>query len=558
MQFVDISGFQPDIDWRAYRQWSNVVAMKSSEGIGFADPTFSAHRAGAIAAGVDIVLYYHFARPDLGNSPEFEADYQHSVVGAIRDTDLMILDYEVNDARATADWAARWLTQQHQNYRGKLPGIYAATAYIHERLQDTRLAMYPLWLAQWTFDVAMRPQCPPPWRNYTALQYTDRAANVPGVPGTVDANIYLGDERMTEVCSVVDVSQFAEIGHSVDKCGFYAISLLKYAGKPGQSPTGTAAQVASWADTEYVAYDGPDAFSNNNGMTVGMEYSVINDAGLHYQGIGTTETGFHTERLTADYVRAWLKPGYPVIIAVAEDTVYDLDLGAKPYAWNTTGLFHIIVATGIAADNNLLCHDTASIDSNGVRRGPRRYDAERLQAGMISATAVVMPWLQRPQPDFDPMTGGNMGIPQGWSDDGATLLPPDKSHKVVHGFRDTILHAATWDAGNVPREDEQGVAQVELHAATGPGTRQIFRDTMMIWTAKNGVHTSAAGDEIKACYDRIAAQALQIAALQSQLKAAQPSTIDIQSAVAALTVLTTANAGISGATDALKKALGVQ
>jgi len=556
MQFADISGFQPNIDWHAYRQWSNVVAMKTSEGVGFTDPTFSAHRAGAIAAGIGTILYYHFARPDLGNDPVAEANYQQSVVGAIRENDIIVLDYEVSDARANADWAYRFLAQQALNY-GKLPAIYASDAYIRERLQDSRLAQYPLWLAYWTYDAAMRPQCPPPWQSCLALQYTDRAANVPGVPGTVDANIFLGSEAMTEVCSVIDVDQF-RAGASVDKCGFYAIASLKYAGKPGQSPMGTASQVAGWADAEYSKYDGPDAFSNNNGMTVSMEYSVINDAGLHYQGIGATETSFHTDRLTADYVRAWLKLGYPVIIAVAEDNVYDLDLGAKPYAWNTAGLFHIIVATGRASDNNLLCNDTASIDSNGVRKGPRRYDAAKLASGMISATAVVIPWLQRPQPDFDPMTGGNMGIPQGWSDDGATLLPPDKSHKVVHGFRDTILHAATWDAGNLPREDEQGVAQVELHAATGPGTRQIFRDTMMIWTAKNGVHTSAAGDEIKACYDRIAAQALQIAALQSQLKAAQPSTIDIQSAVAALTVLTTANAGISGATDALKKALGVQ
>jgi hypothetical protein len=210
---------------------------------------------------------------------------------------------------------------------------------------------------------------------------------------------------MSEVCSVVDTSQF-EPGKSVDACGFYSVSLLHHAGRPGQAPTGNASDVAAWADAEYTAYDGPDVFANNNGMTMGILFNVLGDAGLHYQVIGSTEIGLHTEHLTADYVRAWLKLGYPVVLAVAEDNVFDLDLGDKPYAWDTSGFYHVITATGIDG-SALLCHDTASIAPDGVRAGPRRYDAARLQAGMISATAVVMPWLDRPADGFDPMTQGD-------------------------------------------------------------------------------------------------------------------------------------------------------
>jgi N-acetyl-anhydromuramyl-L-alanine amidase AmpD len=216
-----------------------------------------------------------------------------------------------------------------------------------------------------------------------------------------------GVSRMTELCAVTDTSQFAA-GRSTDKCGFYAVSLLKYAGKAGASPTGSAAQVAVWADAEYVKYDGQDTSNNGSGMTVPMLYKVIGDAGLHYEGIGATETKLHTDHLTADYVRAWLRMGYPVVLAVQEDNVFDIDLGTRPYLWDTTGLSHVIVATGVAPDGNLLCHDTASIDANGVRRGPRRYNASALQKGMLSATAVVLPWLKQPTPDYDPIEEENM------------------------------------------------------------------------------------------------------------------------------------------------------
>jgi len=96
-----------------------------------------------------------------------------------------------------------------------------------------------------------------------------------------------------------------------------------------------------------------------------------------------------------------------------------------------------------------------------------------------------------------------MPVPTGWSDVNGTLTPPDKKFHVVHGFRELILNSNTWDAGNVPRENEQAVAQVELHANTGAGSRQIFRDCMTVWTSAHGVHFSAAGDEIMACYKRI-------------------------------------------------------
>ena len=355
---------------------------------------------------------------------------------------------------------------------------------------------------------------------------------------------------MTEVCAVVDVSQFSA-GHSAEKCGFYAISLLKYAGLPGSQTIGSPAQVEAWADTEYVAYDGPDVSSNDRGMTMAFLEDVLDDASLHYQVIGSTETGLTTNHLTPDYVRAWLRLGYPVILAVAESSVYDLDLGGCPYAWDTSNYFHIILATG-ADGSALLCHDTASIGPAGVRPGPRRYDAGRLT--MISATAVVMPWLRRPVAGYDPIASGGVMIPAGWHDDGTTLTAPN-NHRLTQGFRQWVLNQQNFDAGNQPQEEVQAVSQVELHNPAVAGTRQILRDQMLVWTPAHGVHTSAAGMEIKACYD-------QIAALKAQLKAAQtpvaPSKVDVTGATAALQTIANGNASVEKGVAALHTALGVQ
>lgn len=195
-QFVDISSFQGPIDFVANRAWAASfdgiarIAMKATEGVGFVDPRFRANRSAALAAGFDVLIMYHFARPDLGNSDIAEANFMQSVVGPIRNSDMIILDYEVQSPLATAQWALGWLVEFGPKY-GKLPGIYASSAYILEKLQWPALEVFPLWLANWQFTPDERPACPPPWSSYEFVQYTDRAT-IPGIPGVVDCNIYLG------------------------------------------------------------------------------------------------------------------------------------------------------------------------------------------------------------------------------------------------------------------------------------------------------------------------------------------------------------------------------
>jgi lysozyme len=197
-QFVDISVFNPaSIDWQAYKAWSasgdgvSRVAMRSSYGTGYADSHFAEYRAGALAAGIDQIIFYHYSYPEVNNA-NAEANWQHQVVGQVRPQDVLMLDYEENAGQATFEWALTWLQTQEGNY-GKLPGIYASSYYISQHLQDARLARYPLWLANWQYTPDERPPVPAPWSQYEWVQYTDRAA-IPGMAGTVDADIFLGKE----------------------------------------------------------------------------------------------------------------------------------------------------------------------------------------------------------------------------------------------------------------------------------------------------------------------------------------------------------------------------
>jgi Glycosyl hydrolases family 25 len=206
-QFCDVSQFQPqNLDWQAYKAWSaqgdgiSRVAIRSSHGNGYTDVHFRTYRDGALAAGIDQILFYHYSYPQINNAID-EAKSQHSIVGAVRPQDLLILDFEENVPQATADWAYAWLAQQEDSYDGKLPGIYASTAYIAQRLNDPRLAKYKLWLANWEFTPDERPPVPAPWQAYEFVQYTDNATNVPGIASAVDCNIFLGQENkpMTQV-----------------------------------------------------------------------------------------------------------------------------------------------------------------------------------------------------------------------------------------------------------------------------------------------------------------------------------------------------------------------
>lgn len=194
-----------------------------------------------------------------------------------------------------------------------------------------------------------------------------------------------------EILNAPDDDQFAQF-ESLMKCGYEIVSLFWHSTAPGVLNPYTAADVHGMAHNDYVRFVGPDTTSDQLGM---------NDAQL-YQDLTFHGFWFQACPMEWDTINAWLTLGYPIILGVLEDSVYDLDptIHGRPYAWPSNGLSHIILASGVDR-----FRDTANIGPQGVRPGPRFYDTARLK--LVSATVVYPNWqLQAygaPPSNFNPL-----------------------------------------------------------------------------------------------------------------------------------------------------------
>lgn len=315
-----------------------------------------------------------------------------------------------------------------------------------------------------------------------------------------------------EIASFQDVDQF-QPGKTQFACGFFACAVVKAMAPTGQKPAQTPAEMSAEAEQWYAEYNGDNSISNMDGMSLQQLYDLIVQIGLHFQATS----------LDLDMLRAWLRLGYPIIVAGAETGFYDLDLGdVVPYPWHPSGN-HIIVLSGLLADGNLLVRDCANVkdlyNPSSLRPGPRKYDAARMR--LISATVVVPPWLPRPPAGFDPRKEDNMlSIPANWHDDGTTLTAPN-GHKVAKGFRRFVL-TNHWHPENVPLQEEAGRSPLEeSNSALGPGTQQVFNWTILEWTPQRGVFVAWSGQELLKVRALRDALHIQVADLQAKLQACE-------------------------------------
>jgi hypothetical protein len=204
---------------------------------------------------------------------------------------------------------------------------------------------------------------------------------------------------LREVGDFQEANQF-QAGKSQFECGFFAVAMAKSMAQVGTPPTLTVQQVIADAENWYAQYNGSNAAWNTSGMSTQQEYDLLHQVGLHYQ-----ETA-----LDITVVKKWLEAGYPVLIAIVETSVIDLELGRNPYPWRAAGN-HIILVTGVAPDGQVLVRDPANVtnlyDPKSLRPGPRKYDAGKLQ--LVSATVVVPPWMPRPASGTPPVVAQASG-----------------------------------------------------------------------------------------------------------------------------------------------------
>lgn len=106
MNGVDISNHQLTVP-----EGYDFYILKASEGNGFKDGRLDSHYNTLVSRGVKNYGFYHYARPDLGNTPQAEADWFLYLVGHHAGNCIYALDLEGEALRYAdyANWAKQWL-----------------------------------------------------------------------------------------------------------------------------------------------------------------------------------------------------------------------------------------------------------------------------------------------------------------------------------------------------------------------------------------------------------------------------------------------------------------
>lgn len=169
--------------------------MKVTEGVGFTDPKFKRNQSEA--RRVELPLgYYHFARPDLNNTPEGEARFFLDTVGELKEGEIIALDYEVeNRVQPHVDWCKKWLDYVLQK-TGVKPLIYMSESVVPAfDWASVVNGGYGLWIAKYLYN-------PNPdytgfnigkWPFAAMYQWTS-GQKVPGIPvEKTDGDVFYGD-----------------------------------------------------------------------------------------------------------------------------------------------------------------------------------------------------------------------------------------------------------------------------------------------------------------------------------------------------------------------------
>lgn len=188
LHLADVSAFQPDIDWDAYKAGGRPgVVIKATEGLTYVSDTFAAQRGGAHRVGLALVPIYHFGHQ--GNDPAAEAAHFLSTVGTLGPGEVAVLDAEnTPDGVAGPDgaWCRAWLGAV-TNATGRVPWLYCSWSYWESRLGS--MSGYPLWIAAYHTPDHDDPRDGVP--GCVLWQYTD-AGDVAGI-GHCDDNLFRGN-----------------------------------------------------------------------------------------------------------------------------------------------------------------------------------------------------------------------------------------------------------------------------------------------------------------------------------------------------------------------------
>lgn len=162
------------------------ILVKATEGCGYVDPTCDAKYQLNKQAG-KLLGVYHYARPDLGNTPEAEAQYFVDNIRGYIGEAIMVLDWESAN-KWDVNWAKRWLDKVN-DLTGIKPLIYMSSSVTFAYDWSSVVAGdYGLWVANYGNNDGTNHGCPSVgyWSIVAMHQYTS-------IP--LDKDEFFGDEN---------------------------------------------------------------------------------------------------------------------------------------------------------------------------------------------------------------------------------------------------------------------------------------------------------------------------------------------------------------------------
>ena len=191
---IDISHHQKGIDLGAIDV--DFVICKATEGNGYTDEMCDTFYQKAKSLGKKLGVY-HFARPDLGNTAEAEADWFIKETLGYHKEAMLVLDWESGDLTNVA-WAKAWLDRVYSK-TGVKPVIYMSASVMHSADWSSVVnADYGLWVANYgtndgTAQESVFDRYPLKyWSFYALWQYTSKG-RLNGYNGNLDLNYFSGD-----------------------------------------------------------------------------------------------------------------------------------------------------------------------------------------------------------------------------------------------------------------------------------------------------------------------------------------------------------------------------
>ncbi|MGN0152723.1 MAG: glycoside hydrolase family 25 protein [Wujia sp.] len=192
---IDVSAYQPYIDWEAVKDAGVEIAMLRvgyrgyESGALVVDDMFEKHIEGATAAGIQVGVYFFTQATSYEEGAE-EAQFVLDTIRRYKVTCPVAIDTEALDiaeARTyNLDNTAR--TDSVVGFcetikaAGYVPMIYSNRNWFVQKLDMTRLGEYKLWLAHY----ANQPDFP---YDYVGWQYTGEG-QLDGIDGSVDLDVW--------------------------------------------------------------------------------------------------------------------------------------------------------------------------------------------------------------------------------------------------------------------------------------------------------------------------------------------------------------------------------